>query len=322
MPTDALVVSPGTKFTASLDLGAGMTGLVGMLGVRIVDPGVQEVPVPRTTSGVSEFPAGSGIYGVELICPLPPGMYVVMWDITSGGAGPFTTSNSWGEQLYAAIEDPVFPGGWSWTPFGWLQPDWYEFNVSTGPPGSNPIPTAADVRAASKLDFCEYGYGSDTGPGGLQEIVDQAESMFWRITGQTLDEIAQHAPHSTTSPGAAPLVRRVITGMASHMCMQGASEQLDTQSDWELITNFSAGPYSETRRSPQDMFTGRMLFPVPWISLALWSLCTMERYGFWISFFTGVQLPAYQTQDVFWEAGLNLGNMYPASGPAGWWWGA
>lgn len=315
--TDTIDADPGTDFTASLDLTPAMTGLVGTLAVRIVDPGVKEVPVPRTTVGINEFPLGSGIYGVTLKAPLAPGLYVVMWDISP--LGPYTTSNSWGQPLTVTIEDPVFPGGWSWTPYGWLDPEWYDgndFNVSDASPGSNPVPTAADVRAVSKLDFTQYDYSDatkDALPGGLGEIVAQAESMFWRVTGQTLDQI---------DAKAAPLVRRVITGMTEHMVMQSAPDQLDTQSDWELITSFGAGPYNENRRSAGEMFQGRMLFPVPWISQSLWSLCTFERYSFWLQFFSGVNMPAFETTDVFWEEGLMWGRMWTPNSPQSYWWGA
>jgi hypothetical protein len=321
--TEQLVVPPSLPFDVSIDLGADMTGLVGTLGVRLLDPGVQEIPIPRTLN-ISEFPAGSGIYGATLTAPAPPGIYVLMWDTTENGAGPFTLDNSWGDQIAVAIEDPTFPGGWTWTPYGWLEEGWGEFDVSGGSPGSNPIPTAANIRAASKLDFCEYGYAvaNDANPGGLQEIVDQAESMFWRVTGQTLDEITPNAPGSNLSPGPAPLVRRVITGMTEHFVMAGSPDTLDTQSDWDLIQSFSAGPYSETRRGAADMMQGRMLFPVPWISMALWSLCSFERYSFWIQFFSGVNMPAWETGDVFWTEGLELGSMWRPDSPGGYWHGA
>lgn len=309
-----LTVEPGSQFLLTLDLGPSMTGLVGTLAIRVLDPGVQEVPIPRTTAGITEDPAGSGIYGVQLRAPLDPGLFTAMWDISP--TGPYTTSNSWGEPVAVAIEDPVFPGGWSWSPYGWLQPDWFnsdQWDIDDADPGSNPVPAAADVRAASKLDFCELGYGVDAGPGGLQEIVDQAESLFWRITGQNIDSI---------KPKDAPIVRRVITGIAEQMAQQSSADYLDTASDWDLIQSFSAGPYSETRRSAADMLQARMLFPVPWINQALWGLLSEERYGYWMAFFTGYNMPAYETSDVFWQEGLEFGGLWRPDSPWGYFWGA
>lgn len=301
---------PGTQFDASLTLGPAQTGLVGTLAVSIIDAGQQTYAVARTTEGISEFPAGSGIYGAKLTAPLAPGMYVVLWDTAQGGV--LTPQNSWTEPLQITIQDPTFPGGWSWTPWGWAQPDdESQFEISTAPPGSNPIPAAADVRAMSKLDFGQYGYCQDTGPGGLQELVDQAESAFYRITGQELDAI---------DPKDAPLVRRVIRGMTEQMAMESSADVMETQSDWDLIVSFSAGPYNETRRSPEDMFKARMLNPVPWISQALWSLLSEERYGYYLSFFSGQNIPAWREDDVFWEDGQIMGKLW---GPApGYFWGA
>jgi hypothetical protein len=305
VPVDSaqFVVPPATEFDASLNVG--QSGLVGTIQVQIVAPGEQTVLHPRTTEGITEFPVGSGVYGVTLKSPLPPGLYAVIWDTAGGGA--LTPQNTYLQQLVVQITDPEWPGGWSWTPWGWLQPDDASFNIATGAVGSNPVPTAADVRAASKLDFIELGYGADAGPGGLQEVVDRAESAFWRITGQEIDAV---------TPKFAPMVRRVIQGMAEHQCLSGQPDVLETTEDWDLITSFSAGPYSETRRSAAEMFQGRMLHPVPWISQALWSLCSYERYGFWLSFFGGYNVPAFATSDVFWGEGQDLARMY---GPSAWW---
>ncbi len=304
---------PGTKFDAVLTLGPSHTGLVGTLGIQVVIPDTQIVEISRTQVGVAEFPAGTGIYGVQLTAPLAPGLYGVVWDINGGV--DLNPSNSWVDSLQVTIEEPEFPGGWSWSPWGWIWPAWSDWgNVSDAPAGSNPIPVAADVRAASKLAFDEYGYpaSADATPGGLQEIVDRAESLFWRITGQQLDAI---------DAKAAPLVRRVIQGMTEQMVMQGSEDVLDTQSDWDLISGFSAGPYNENHRGPGEMRAAWALNPVPWISDALWSLLTQERYEWYWHFFSGSNMPAFATSDVFWQDGLVLGQLYGASGP-GYWWGA
>jgi hypothetical protein len=290
-----------------------MTGLVGTLAVRIVDPGVQETPTPRTTQGINEFPAGSGIYGVTLTAPLGPGLYVVMWDIAP--TGPYTVSNSWGEPLTITIEDPVFPGGWSWTPYGWLQPDWYEgtLDISTGTPGSSTLPDANYVRCASKLDFNQYGYTCDTGPGGLQELVDQALSTFWRITGQKIDQI---------EPQAQAIVRRVVKGMTEYFVVSSDADTIETMSDFDMISSFSAGPYNENRKNGSETRQGWLLFPIPWISQTLWGLLDYERYGYWVQLFGGINMPAFESSDAFWEQGLEMGNWWGPGSPNGYTWGA
>jgi hypothetical protein len=298
-----ITADPGQPFDATLELGAAMSGLTGILAIQVINAGQRVVEIARSTAGITEFPAGSGVYGVQLTAPLAPGVYAIVWDTTPDGQG-LNPSNSWLDELQVAIELPTFPGGWSWSPWGWLWPDWGEWNLSNQPAGSNPVPTAADVRQFSQLDFCQYGYPPPM-PGqpdtALAEMVNRAEAMFWRITGQTLDEL---------DPKIAPMVRRVIQGMTEQMVMQGAQETLETQSDFDLIASLNAGPYSETRRDPGAMRKAWMLHPVPWISDALWQLLTEERYGFYWHFFSGSDIPAFATTDVFWADGLEVGRLW------------
>jgi hypothetical protein len=61
------------------------TGLVGTLGVRILD-NVGGTTMPRTTAGISELVPGSGLYAVTLIAPQVIGEYTVAWD--DGQPGP------------------------------------------------------------------------------------------------------------------------------------------------------------------------------------------------------------------------------------------
>lgn len=300
-------VDPGAVLNAAT---TAATGLTGTLAVQIVNPGERLVFTPRTTVGISEFPAGSGAYGVQLTAPLAPGQYLIIWDW--GAGAPITPSNSTIETIDVNFEPfRVYgdDGWWCDGRWGW----WWGDDIDGGTPGSNPIPTAADVRGASQLDWDEYGsgLGADPGPGGLQEIVDRAESAFYSITGQKLDSIDVRY---------APQVRRVIQAMTEQLAMQGGEDVLDTQSDWDLISSFTAGPYSENHRSPKDMLDGRMLFPVPWVSMALWGLLTPERYSFWWAFFTGQNQPAYETTDVFWSEGQAIGRLYDPYG--GWFGGA
>jgi hypothetical protein len=302
---------PGKQFEASFDYG--QPGQASQLQVQLVIPGEQRVVISRTNAGITEFPAGSGVYGVTLTAPLAPGLYVLIWDWA--GSNPVDTTNTFVDQVTVVYQPPQWylENEIVW-PFGNFDGFIPGAQVSDAAPGSNPIPTAADVRAASNLSWTDYGAGlaDDTGPAGLQEIVDRAESAFYNITGQTLDSI---------DVKFAPQVRRVIQGMTEQLAMAGSADVLDTQSDWDLITSFTAGPYSEQHRAGDEMFKGRMLFPVPWISMALWALLTPDRYGFWVSFFTGVNQPAFEGTDVFWEAGQELSSLYGPPG-IGFWGGA
>jgi hypothetical protein len=76
------------------------TGLVGTLGVRVVNPATGAVLTARTTSGITETVAGSGLYGVTLTAPSSAGEYAVVWD-TSGSTPVFAS-----EDLFVTLGPP------------------------------------------------------------------------------------------------------------------------------------------------------------------------------------------------------------------------
>lgn len=66
------------------------TGLVGTIGVRIIDQPAGTTVTARTTTGIAEQPAGSGIYSATLTAPATAGTYLVVWD-TGGGSPRFAS---------------------------------------------------------------------------------------------------------------------------------------------------------------------------------------------------------------------------------------
>lgn len=91
----------GQPFDAILE--GAPTGLEGTLGVRVVDPTTETTVVARTTAGIVEFPAGSGVYGVTLTAPAlganaAPWPVSVLWDTVAGGA-PLTPGAVFTEDL-------------------------------------------------------------------------------------------------------------------------------------------------------------------------------------------------------------------------------
>ncbi len=79
----SIYAAPGLTYEASASNFP--TGLTGTIGVRVTD-GIGGTTTSRTTSGIAEFPAGSGIYTVTLTAPTSAGQYQVVWD--SGGGSP------------------------------------------------------------------------------------------------------------------------------------------------------------------------------------------------------------------------------------------
>ena len=74
-------VAPGVAFEATTY--GFPTGLVGTIGVRIMD-GQGATVTARTTAGIIEAPAGSGIYtATSLIAPNTAGQYQIVWDDTA-----------------------------------------------------------------------------------------------------------------------------------------------------------------------------------------------------------------------------------------------
>lgn len=85
------------------------TGLVGTIGVRVVD-GQGGTSIARTTSGIVESPSGSGVYTATLTAPADVGQYEVVWDdagsptrwaaedltVTASGSVPVTGSTGVG----------------------------------------------------------------------------------------------------------------------------------------------------------------------------------------------------------------------------------
>lgn len=103
-----LYSKPNTTFEASLT--GAPSGLVGTLGVQLLDTPAGTVMVARTTAGITEIPAGSGLYHVTLTAPATAGTYSVVWD--TGGATPIYTS----EELVVTHNLPTPLT----TPTGWL----------------------------------------------------------------------------------------------------------------------------------------------------------------------------------------------------------
>lgn len=58
----------------------GASGLVGTLGVQIINPSTNTVVTARTTSGINEAPTGSGLYFTKITAPVSPGTYAIIWD--------------------------------------------------------------------------------------------------------------------------------------------------------------------------------------------------------------------------------------------------
>jgi hypothetical protein len=100
---------PGATFEAALD--GAPTGLTGTLGVRILDTPAGTSILARTTAGIVEQPAGSGLYAVALTAPSTAGTYSVVWD-TGGGSPTYAREDL---VVTVTIPAPVATSGPSYT---------------------------------------------------------------------------------------------------------------------------------------------------------------------------------------------------------------
>jgi hypothetical protein len=149
-----IYVVPGDNFEATLS--GAPTGLTGTLGVRILD-NAGGTTLARQTSGISEFPAGSGFYAVTLAAPTDTGQYTVMWD--TGTVSPSTTFT----------DDLVVSG----TPFG-----------SGASSASAPFISAQDL-----VDYLGRSPTAGTADPGLLIAVDAACDTVRTIAEQNFNQV-------------------------------------------------------------------------------------------------------------------------------------
>jgi hypothetical protein len=71
--------SASSPFEATLE--GAPAGLIGTIAVRVTDPGTQTTVVARSSDGIVEYPAGSGVYAATIVAPEQPGSYTVLWDL-------------------------------------------------------------------------------------------------------------------------------------------------------------------------------------------------------------------------------------------------
>ena len=94
-------------------------------------------------------------------------------------------------------------------------------------------------------------------------------------------------------------------------------DQIETISDFLVISSFSAGSYSETRRSLTELKDARMMTGDPVLNTMLKALMTPDRLDWWIGWWTGVNAPAYAVTEMGWRrARVRL--LQPLRRPARW----
>lgn len=148
-------------------------------------------------------------------------------------------------------------------------------------------PTAAQILEWSNVDFAALGYPDAP---SLGFVVDRANAALEQVSGQTW---------ASMPANFVKLAEQAVQGLTEQLAYRSTEEYAETLSDWDLIQSFSAGGYSETRRSPDDMFKARLLNAWPWLSDLLWLMLSDDKRDYWLGFFGGSQ-PAFEVTEVDW----------------------
>jgi hypothetical protein len=160
-------VNPSTTFETTF---AGPTGLVGVIGVRLVD-GVGGTAIARTASGIIEFPAGSGFYQATLTAPATAGQYQAVWD--TGMVSPTTVAGDDVVVIATSVSTPSTDSGERIPPY----------LAICGREISNPARVLTYILSYAR-------------PGRFYNIdLSALPSILYRLTG---------APQTFTSPAADP----------------------------------------------------------------------------------------------------------------------
>lgn len=153
-------------------------------------------------------------------------------------------------------------------------------------------PTASDVQSWTTLAELKTADATTAA-----RVVARAGAAFLRITGQTWAAIPTDLE---------PSVEQAVQGLAELTILQSSADNLETLADFDLIKSFSAGPYSETRRDGADAMKARMLVAWPWLNELLWGLLSPDKYDYWVSFFGGINAPAFAVTEMDWGAYQDL----------------
>lgn len=174
-------------------------------------------------------------------------------------------------------------------------------------------PTAAEIREWSKVDWADPDVdypppvGSDPDP--LQLLVDRASAYVTFVTARGYDS---HLPTSLE-----PLLNQAVQMRTEQLAQMGKADNVETAGDFDLLSAFTAGAYSETRRSMADANEAKagMLNPWPELNRLLWLLLGLvpgetnadvdDRRDYW-RYILGMQpnAPAWAVVEMNWQRTL------------------
>lgn len=153
-------------------------------------------------------------------------------------------------------------------------------------------PTTSDLHSWSKVDFANLDDPVDDAL--LTILIARSVAYIGQVTGRDL-------PGMPTA--LETIAQETIQRRTEQLAFQYQEDAVDTGAD-ELISTFSAGSYSETKRDPQD-FAGvpGMIPPVnrwPALNDLLWLLMTDDKRDEWRALLTDETVPSFEVTEVDW----------------------
>lgn len=153
--------------------------------------------------------------------------------------------------------------------------------------------TAERIRQISQSPLDEQGY-AEADPDPLDALLLPAASRF------VLD-MTGWKEYGAVPAEKAPLVELAIRLAVEMTVAQSTPEYLEGLSDFDLISSFSAGSYSETRRSPEDAAKAKMLAAWPPLNAALVAGMTDEMREWYWAWLSGKAVPDFAVSEVDWS---------------------
>jgi hypothetical protein len=154
-------------------------------------------------------------------------------------------------------------------------------------------PGAQAIMDASDLDFSQVGdQGRYADAAGLQPVVDAATAWIEWATGRTYEAMPT---------GFEPMAFAAAQRLTEIMAVQNAADIVSAQSDYATVQSFSAGGYSETRRSLDAVRKSGMIHVDPTLHALLWAMLTDEKRDEWMFWLTGEIAPASDVTEVDWD---------------------
>lgn len=176
------------------------------------------------------------------------------------------------------------------------------------PPAEALPPTVDQIESWSRIDFTSLDDAFTTAD--LQVRLDRALSYLEATTGRLFDD--------SMPPPLVPIAQEATQLRIEQITLQEQSDYAETVAD-DQIQSFTAGNYSESRRSPRDRYTGLTtglpeVNSNPWLNRDIWLLCTDDMRMYWMATLQGQSavslIPSQEITEADWG---NYDGLYPYS---------